>query len=197
MKYNMDKREKGFTLLEILLVIAAIGILAAIVIVAINPTQQLGKARNAERSSEINTISNAIYQYFIDEAAFPTSVNEALALTNLPIANTKLTNGDGEGFNACGITVTDDTGPGQNYVYLSELVPTYIGAIPVDPSNPASNTLIATESAAAAALEPALVIAASTQVCTGYTLSKGLGLDGRITISAPLAELSETISIQR
>ena len=52
--------------MEILLVVAAIGILAGIVLVALNPARQLAQTRNAQRKVDINTILNAIYQYAID-----------------------------------------------------------------------------------------------------------------------------------
>ena len=64
MKLRLSR--EGFTLIELLLVIGIIAILASIVIVAINPTKQMGDARNAQRRSDVNTILNAVYQYAID-----------------------------------------------------------------------------------------------------------------------------------
>ena len=67
-------KKKGFTLLEVLLVIAIIAVLAAIVIIAINPGKQLADARNAQRRSDVNTILNATYQYAVDTGNVPATI---------------------------------------------------------------------------------------------------------------------------
>ncbi len=67
-------KQKAFTLLEILLVIAAIGILAAVVIVAINPQRQLDQVRSTTKASDANTLSQAIKQHYLDNGDFPEGV---------------------------------------------------------------------------------------------------------------------------
>ena len=60
------KYQGGFTLLEVLLVVAVIAILAGIVIVAINPGKNLGDSRNSQRQADVTTILNGVYQYALD-----------------------------------------------------------------------------------------------------------------------------------
>lgn len=66
--HNHNQAKKGFTLIEVLLVIALIAILAGITIVAINPARQAGQAANTQRKSDVNTILNAIHQYMVDNS---------------------------------------------------------------------------------------------------------------------------------
>jgi len=70
-------RQKGFTLIEILLVIALIAILAGIVIFAINIPKQLAAARDTQRRSDVNSLLNAVYQYSIDNGSIPASINHS------------------------------------------------------------------------------------------------------------------------
>lgn len=72
---RLHNKQSGFTLIEILLVVAALAILAGIVILAINPNKQLGDTRNSERSTSVSTILNAVYQYALDNnGTLPASI---------------------------------------------------------------------------------------------------------------------------
>ncbi|MFA7315808.1 MAG: prepilin-type N-terminal cleavage/methylation domain-containing protein [Candidatus Paceibacterota bacterium] len=117
----MKKYNKGFTLIEILLVVAAIAILAGIVILAINPIKQLGETRNAERRADVNTILNAVYQYAIDNNGnLPTLVTGACTNT-ATMQVCKLAPGSGD----C------STGTDLSVITTSEK---YLTAMPTDPT---------------------------------------------------------------
>lgn len=59
---NLHRRKKGFTLIEMLIVIAIIGILASIVLVGLGPVQRRG--RDARRISDLKQVQNALELYF-------------------------------------------------------------------------------------------------------------------------------------
>lgn len=54
---------KGFTLLELLIVISIIAILSVIVILVLNPSEMLKKARDSQRMADLNTMKTAIGLY--------------------------------------------------------------------------------------------------------------------------------------
>ena len=149
MQHKINKRGGGFTLIEILLVVAAIAILAGIVILAINPNKQLGDTRNAQRRADVNTILNAVYQYTIDNnGTLPSTITTT----------------------ATGVCKTGGTC--TSLIDLSVLTASekYLTSVPYDPNTSTTNS-------------------------TNYNISKSA--NGRITVAAPGAEQSATITVTR
>lgn len=109
-KHSQKLNTKGFTLIEVLIVIGILAVLAAIVLVAINPARQFRQANNSQRVSNVNAVLNAIGQYTVDEkGAIPSEIED----DNDEIGGTA----------------------GSDFADLCDiLVPKYLPALPVDPS---------------------------------------------------------------
>lgn len=67
---SLKQKQSGFTIVELLIVIVIIGILAGLVITTFVGIQQ--RARNSERQTDINSISNQLEAYFAKNSGYPT-----------------------------------------------------------------------------------------------------------------------------
>ncbi len=116
-------KHPGFTLIEILVVIGMIAILATIVIIAINPARQFAQGRNTQRTSNVNTILNAIGQRLTEnKGLFAGAFNVNSTPYNCPPMATSTT-----------YDISSAGGAGD--IDLSCLTPTYVPSqLPVDPS---------------------------------------------------------------
>ncbi|HEX3082286.1 MAG TPA: prepilin-type N-terminal cleavage/methylation domain-containing protein [Candidatus Saccharimonadia bacterium] len=65
------KKEGGFTLLELLIVIVIIGILALLIIP--NITSAPKKARDTKRKTDITTLRKGLEEYFVNNNVYPAS----------------------------------------------------------------------------------------------------------------------------
>ena len=65
------KLSKGFTLVELLIVIGLLGAIALIVIAAINPIEQANRARDSRFQADGGQLVSAIERYFASHSNFP------------------------------------------------------------------------------------------------------------------------------
>ncbi len=153
------QKNRGFTLIEILVVIGILATLLSIVLVAINPARQFSQANNTQRRSDVNALLNAIHQYAADHSGTPPGgiTNSALTIANSGAGTVNL---------------------------CAALVPDYIADIPLDPTD-------GTESPA-----DSICTDGSATYNSGYTVLKS-ATNNRITVAAPQAELTETITVTR
>lgn len=79
-----DKNSRGFTLIEILVVVAIVGILASVVLVSLNTTRV--NARDTARVATIKEVQKALELYFSDTGYYPVQAIPA----NISVLSTAL-----------------------------------------------------------------------------------------------------------
>lgn len=79
------KHNRGFTLIEIMVVVVIIGILAAVVVPSI--MDRPGQARVAKAKQDIRTLENSLNMYRLDNFRYPTTDQGLEALVNEPTSS--------------------------------------------------------------------------------------------------------------
>jgi prepilin-type N-terminal cleavage/methylation domain-containing protein len=117
---------KGFTLIELIIVIAIIAILAAAIFVAIDPARRLHESRNARRWSDMTNILDAVVKYQADNEGTHYSTVASMTADAFYTIGTCATGGN----TGCTAKTTQAA-----CVNLSGIGSNYMATIPFDPSS--------------------------------------------------------------
>lgn len=156
--------KKGFTLVELLVVVAIIGLLAGIATVSVNSVRS--KARDARRVADIKQIQNALELYYSGSGTYPNpgadltlGTGTALALSNA----------------ASGFTDTDAANIGAEV---------YLNPVPKDPQN--TGAFIYTFKVPTGATDALKAAAATKDYSITFQLESGTGsfVSGKYTATS-------------
>ena len=73
----LHRMVRGFTLIEILVAIAMIGILSGVVVGLLNPSEQFKRTRDAGRKSDLSQLQSALALYYADHGGYPPATGAA------------------------------------------------------------------------------------------------------------------------
>jgi len=73
---NTKTKKKGFTLIELMVVVAIMGLLAALAVISLNNAR--ARARDARRISDVKQVQTALELYYLDNQEYPDSTGEVI-----------------------------------------------------------------------------------------------------------------------
>lgn len=115
--------KNGFTLIELVIVAAIIGILATAIIAVLDPFNQFQKASDAKRKSDLSQVQKALETYYQDKGRYPANTSDyKIQDASLGIINW------GSNWGAYMNVVPQDPSSGHAYVYYSNGQSYYIYA---------------------------------------------------------------------
>jgi prepilin-type N-terminal cleavage/methylation domain-containing protein len=134
----MSKDKKGFTLVELMIVIAVLAILASIVLFALNPAEVFKKTRDAQRLSDLRTLSGAITYYIsLGNTICQAGTNGTEDTAYLSVTpTTGWTCAAASTITGSDITLVDGTG----WIPINFGTDAAVGSLPIDPINTTSYT---------------------------------------------------------